>query len=93
MARREEDSHVCAGLSDDHVRNRLRDPRDRDQQIPCLRERGDHGLDPRGERLDRCLLRVQLRQVLRDHERMVLGEPALQRLDQRGNLVTQGPLC
>jgi hypothetical protein len=85
-----EDGHVRAGLSDDHVRNGLRDPRDRHQQIPCPRERGGHGLDPRGERLDRALLGVQQRQVLRHHERVVLGEPALQCLDQRRNLVAQG---
>jgi len=52
----------------------------------------DHHLDPMGELVDRGGVLVDQTQVQPGQERVVLGEPAFQRLGQRGDLVAEpGP--
>ena len=87
-----EHAHVGAGLGDDDIGDRDGDARDRDQHVPGGTKGHHRVFDPGGEPVDHPGLRVDLDQVLADQERVMLGEPALQRVDQLRDLVPQRAL-
>ena len=87
-----EPGHVGAGLGDDDVGGQGADPGDRADQVPEALKGLDHHLDPGGELLDRGGVLVDQVQVHPGQERVVLAEPAGQRLGQRGDLRPQPPL-
>ena len=89
VSRGGETGHVRAGLGGDHVGDQGADPGDRADQFPEPAKGFDHHLDPFGELVDRCGVAVDQVQVHPGQERVVLAEPAGQRLDQLGCLVPQ----
>ena len=92
MPRGREPGHVGAGLGDDHVGGDGTDPGDGADQVPESLKGLDHHLDPVGELLDRRRVLVDQVQVHPGQERVVLGEPAGQRLGQLRDLRPQPSL-
>ncbi len=77
-----EPGHVRAGLGGDHVGRGRPDARDRADQFPETAKGLDHHLDPFGELVDGRGVLVEQGQVHPGQERVVVGEPTSQRLDQ-----------
>lgn len=86
VARGGEHAHVAAGRVDDHVSSRDPDPGDGRDQVPGRTKREHRLLDPIGEDVDGGGVLVDELAVQIDQERLVIGEPADQRLPQRGDL-------
>ncbi len=87
-----EPGHVGAGLGDDDVGGQGADPGDGADQVPEPAKGLDHHLDPGGELVDRRGVLVDQVQVHPGQERVVVGEPAGQRLGQRRDLGAQPAL-
>ena len=69
------------------------DTRDRCQQLRLVRERDQPLLDLRGQRRDRLVQIVDVREDLRDDQRVVRFEVARERLPQRRQLLAQCAPC
>ncbi len=82
-------AHVRAGLGDDDVADPGADRGDRHDQVPGATKRLDHHLDPGGELVHGPAALVDQVEVQPGQERVVLGDPAGQRLGQRRDLDAQ----
>ena len=81
-----EHAHVRAGLGDDNVSGQDADPGDGADQVAEPAKGLHDGLDPRGQLGDRRGVLVDQVQVDAHQERMMVGEPAGQRLGEGGDL-------
>ena len=87
-----EPGHVRSGLGNDHVSSQMADPGDGTNQVSESLKGFDQHLDPGGDLLDRAGASVDQVQVYPGQERVMIGEPAGQRLGQGGDLQTQPSL-
>jgi len=88
-----EPGHVGTGLGDDDVRGQGGDPGDGADQVVEAAKRFQQRLDPGGQSVDGRGVLVDQVQVDPGEERVVLGEPAGQRLGQGGDLGAQPAFC
>ena len=87
-----EAAHVRPDLAQQHLGGAAVDARDRVQQLKLTRERARELLDPLRQGGDRLVEEVDLGEHLSHEQRVVAGEPALERFAQRGDLLAQRAL-
>ena len=81
--------HVDADLGDQHLGGALLDAGDRHQQLTLPGERGDPLLDLARQPVDRLVEEVDVREDLRDDQRVLGVKAAHERLPERGDLLAQ----
>ena len=93
MGRGREPGHVDPDLGDDHPGGDRPDAGDLIQPGGRLSERGDQVLDSVLDGGDVGVDRIHVGQHPRQQKRVVFGEPALERLPQRGDLLPHPGTC
>ncbi|WP_254708524.1 hypothetical protein [Streptomyces lunaelactis] len=83
--------HFAAGFSEDDLRAEASDSGNGGEVGQVLLPVGQQGCDPGIEGGDDALPAVDLVQVVPDHERVVVGELAVQGIDEGGNLIAGPP--
>ena len=84
-----EGGHIDADLGDQHLGDALFDAGDAHQQVTLGSERAHPLLDIGREAVDRLVEKVDVREDLPDHERVLVLEAADERLPERGDLRAQ----
>jgi hypothetical protein len=84
--------HVPAGLGDEDLSDDLAEARDALQQLPGRQKRLHQLIDPRRQRFDVLGVDVDPIQEQPGHERVMRGEPPVQRLGQHRDLGPHPPL-
>ena len=87
-----EAAHVGADLGEQHLGGALVDAGDRVEQLELTGERAGQLLDPLRQGRDRLVEEVDLGEHLRDEQRVMAGEAALERFSERGDLLAQRAL-